>query len=50
MESGAEEMKSDQDIKSSFSNYIIYLLISPQSQEKVDRLSEMEKKYARLME
>ena len=45
-----EEVKSEDEISDAFRNYILYLLISPQSQEKVDMLSDMEKKYPRLME
>lgn len=36
--------------KSAFRNFVLYLLISPQNQDKVDKLKEVEKKYPRELE
>jgi len=45
-----EGMKNEEDVSSAFKNYILYLLITPQSEEKIELLTEMEKKYPRQLD
>ena len=40
-------MKQEDEIQKAFCNYILYLLIAPQSEEKETLLAEIETKYAR---
>lgn len=41
------QMKQEDEIQKAFCNYILYLLIAPQSEEKETLLAEIETKYAR---
>ena len=43
-------LKSEEEGTMAFRNFILYLLITPQSEEKIEILTEMEKKYPRQLE